>query len=193
MIHPHTELRLVNKEIGRGVFATYFIPRGTLTWVLCELDRVFTPQQVEALPAAYHRIMDTYAYSNADGTWVMCWDWGRYMNHSCAPNTLSLSAYADVAVRDIHPGEQLTCDYGMLNLTADMECRCGTVQCRRRIGSDDALRQAAGWDEVVRQVIPCLDQVEQPLKAFIQDSGFLDRLVKGPAELPSARTYYRAS
>lgn len=50
----------------------------------------------------------------------MCWDWGRYMNHSCAPNTLGLGPYADVAVRDIHPGEQLTCEYGMLNLTEAM-------------------------------------------------------------------------
>lgn len=33
MIHPDTELRFINPEIGYGVFATQFIPRGTITWV----------------------------------------------------------------------------------------------------------------------------------------------------------------
>ena len=193
MIHPHTELRLVSPEIGRGVFATQFIPRGTLTWVLCELDRVFTPQQVEALPAAYRQIMDTYAYINADGTWVMCWDWGRYMNHACDPNTLGLTAFADVAVRDIHPGEEVTCDYGMLNLTADMACRCGSPYCRQRIGADDALQLATAWDEVIAGVVPSLGQVEQQLASFVQDSRFLEHLVKGQAALPSTRSYHRAS
>jgi len=32
MIHPDTELRLSNPRIGLGVFATHFIPKGTLTW-----------------------------------------------------------------------------------------------------------------------------------------------------------------
>ena len=191
MIHPHTELRVVDQEIGRGVFATGFIPRGTLTWVLCELDRVFAPEQVEVLPAAYRPIMDTYAYINADGTWVLCWDWGRYMNHSCSPNTLGLGAYADVAVRDIHPGEQLTCDYGMLNLTQPMACCCGAAPCRRRIGPQDALHCAEAWDRVVGQVLPCLDKVEQPLRAFMQDPQYLDGLAGGQVALPSARSYYR--
>jgi hypothetical protein len=31
MIHPHSELRLINDAIGQGVVATKFIPRGAIT------------------------------------------------------------------------------------------------------------------------------------------------------------------
>ncbi|MCC7265531.1 MAG: SET domain-containing protein [Candidatus Latescibacteria bacterium] len=193
MIHPHTELRLVDERIGHGVFATRFIPRGTLTWVLCQLDQIYTPEQVETLPAPYRRIMDTYAYINADGTWVLCWDWGRYMNHSCAPNTLGLGAYADVAVRDIQPGEQITCEYGMLNLTEGMPCHCGAPGCRGRVEGDDVLRCGEAWDAVVAQTAPLVALVAQPLRGFMQDPVFLDELAAGRAAPPKARSYFHAS
>lgn len=47
MIHPDTELRFVTPDIGNGVFATRFIPKGTLTWVRDRLDQTFTPEDVE--------------------------------------------------------------------------------------------------------------------------------------------------
>lgn len=39
MIHPDTKLNFVSKSIGYGVFATKFISKGTITWVLDELDK----------------------------------------------------------------------------------------------------------------------------------------------------------
>ena len=38
MIHPKTELRFVNDDIGYGVFATEFIPKGTILYVKDELE-----------------------------------------------------------------------------------------------------------------------------------------------------------
>lgn len=146
-----------------------------------------------AFPAADHQILDTYAYINADGTWVLCWDWGRYMNHSCAPNTLGLGPYADVAVRDIQPGEQLTCEYGMLNLAEAMDCHCGAPRCRGHIGPDDVLNYGEDWDTVVAQAAPFAGQVDQPLKAYLQDPAYVDGVVRGNFPLPKARSYYRAS
>jgi hypothetical protein len=193
VIHPHTELRLVDPLIGQGVFATHFIPRGTLTWTLCRLDQVYTQQQIEDLPAAYQPIVDTYAYINADNTWVLCWDWGRSMNHSCAPNTLGLADSIDVAVRDIHPGEQLTCEYGMLNLTTHMDWRCGAPGCRQQIGPDDVLRYGEAWDAVVAQVLPWVGQVEQPLRPFVQDLALLEQVAWGQVAASPSRSYYRNS
>ena len=37
MIHPSTELRFINDEIGYGVVATRFIPKGTIVWALTNL------------------------------------------------------------------------------------------------------------------------------------------------------------
>jgi hypothetical protein len=51
MIHPDTELRFINEKIGHGVVATKFIPKGTITWVLDKLDRVFTSIRTATLRA----------------------------------------------------------------------------------------------------------------------------------------------
>ncbi len=49
MMHPKTELKLISKEIGYGVVAKEFIPAGTITWALDELDREFTPAQFQKM------------------------------------------------------------------------------------------------------------------------------------------------
>jgi uncharacterized protein len=59
MIHPNTELRFISPEVGYGVVAREFIPKGTITWVLDELDREFTPEQFNAFDPAYQEILDT--------------------------------------------------------------------------------------------------------------------------------------
>jgi hypothetical protein len=64
-------------------------------------------------------------------------------NHSCEPNIGYLDdAYADniVAIRDILPGEELCCHYGLLetesSLILDMECLCGTASCTGKMTFD---------------------------------------------------------
>ena len=52
MLHPHTELRFVNADIGHGIFATRFIPKGTAIWVQDNFDRVHTEAEVRAIAAA---------------------------------------------------------------------------------------------------------------------------------------------
>lgn len=59
MIHPKTELRFISKEVGYGVFATDFIPAGTITWVLDKLDREFLPEEFFAMDLVYQNIIDT--------------------------------------------------------------------------------------------------------------------------------------
>lgn len=134
MIHPSTELRFISQAIGSGVFATELIPRGTITWTKCAFDQVLAPTAVASLGPAYRAILDRYAYRDARGDYVLCWDLGRYMNHSCQAAVISPGFDVDVAVRDIRPGEELTCDYGMLNLDAAMDCHCGAPGGRKRIG-----------------------------------------------------------
>jgi hypothetical protein len=49
MMFPHTKLRYINDQIGFGVFATKFIPKGTITWALDELDQILEPAFVAKL------------------------------------------------------------------------------------------------------------------------------------------------
>jgi SET domain-containing protein len=60
----------------------------------------------------------------------------RYVNHSCSPNTYMRRFGHRVefyALRTIHPGEELTCDYGETHHEGALPCRCGSERCRRRL------------------------------------------------------------
>ena len=103
MLHPHTELVFIDERIGYGVVATRRIPRGTITWVLDELDQRIPPHRVRRLTTLQRKHLDKYAFVDRDGNWVLCWDLGRYLNHSSDPSCVSHYDYT-VALRDIAPG-----------------------------------------------------------------------------------------
>lgn len=192
MMHPATELRPVDPEIGLGVFATAPIPRGTVTWILCRFDLVFAPPDVAALPPPYRAIVDRYAYVDADANSILCWDAGRYVNHSCDPPMLGVGRGFEIAVRDIAVGEQITCDYGGLNLTAPLPCRCGSPRCRGTIDADDVLRRWPDLDRAVRGALDVARAVPQPLLAYAPDPATFWAWVDGRSPVPSHRAYRAA-
>lgn len=189
MIHPDTELRFVSPEIGYGVFATRRIPRGTITWALCHLDHVLSPARRLELPPAYTDLVLTYSYMTARGDAVLCWDIGRYVNHSCDPSCLSLSDEMEIAVRDILPGEQLTDDYGMLNIIVDLECRCGAPNCRGVVRGDDVRALGLAWEARIREAFALASRVPQPLLPFMRDPQVLSDMLEGRAVPPSPAAF----
>lgn len=168
MIFPKTELRFISDEIGYGVVATEFIPRGTITWVLDSLDRVFTPEQVATMPQVYQDILDTYTYRNNKGNFVLCWDFGRYVNHSFNSNCITTAYEFEVAVRDIYPGEQLTDDYGYLNISKPFTA-VDEGNDRKVVYPDDLLRYYKEWDEKVNTVFHLIPLLNQPLRPYISE------------------------
>lgn len=58
MIHPNTEIRFIRPEIGYGVIATSFIPKGTIVWAQDQIDRVFTPEQVRKMDSIHAALID---------------------------------------------------------------------------------------------------------------------------------------
>lgn len=169
MIHVDTELRFVSPEIGYGVFATRVIPRGTITWVRDRLDQTLTAEAIERLPPVYHDIVLKYSFVDARGRFVLCWDHARYMNHSCDPTCLSAGYDFEIAIRDIAAGEELTDDYGSLNLDYAFQCQCGSPRCRREIRPEDLLRFAAEWDRTVAGPFALIKSVPQPLWPLLEE------------------------
>jgi uncharacterized protein len=163
MIHPHTELQFISEKIGYGVIATKFIPKGTITWVLDKLDRIFTPDQVRAMDPLYQQVLDTYTYRNPEGNHILCWDNARFINHSSNSNCVTTAYEFEIAIRDIHPGEQLTDDYGYLNLEEPFEAVPEAGTDRTMIYPDDLIRYYHVWDEDLLNAFPYLLEVEQPL------------------------------
>ena len=193
MMHPATELRLVDPRIGQGVFATERIPKGTVVWVRDDFDIVFTPERAAAFEEPYRSILDKYSYLDGRNEVLLCWDHGRYVNHSCAANCLS-AGWADfeVAVRDILPGEQVTDDYGTLNVEGGFDCLCGAARCRKRVLEDDLLRLSEEWDRIVLPAIRLMGEVPQPLWNVLRPRADVERALRGEIAIPSIRENYRA-
>jgi hypothetical protein len=82
MMHPHTELRFIDESIGYGVFATQFIPKGTITWVLDELDQRFDEAHIMSLDLLLRDRLLKYCFRDEHGQYILCWDIARYVNHS---------------------------------------------------------------------------------------------------------------
>jgi uncharacterized protein len=168
MIHPDTELRFINDKIGHGVVATKFIPKGTITWALDKLDRIFTPKQIREMGRMYQDTMDKYSYRNPDGNHVFCWDNARFVNHSSNSNCITTAYDFEIAIRDIQPGEELTDDYGYLNLDEPFEVLPEPGSNRHVIYPDDLLRFYPIWDEKLLSAFPELLKVDQPLFEILE-------------------------
>lgn len=168
MIHPHTELKFINKQIGFGIVATQLIPAGTITWVLDSLDMAFTPAQIELLDSEIKKILDIYCYIANTGNWVYCWDISKYMNHSFNSNCLTTAYDFELAIRDIQKGEQLTCDYGYLNVQEPFDClpEKNTLN-RMRVMPNDLLDFYSVWDKQLESVFPLIFKQNQHLLKFL--------------------------
>jgi uncharacterized protein len=191
MIFPKTELRFISDEIGYGVVATEFIPKGTITWALDALDREFTPAQVATMDPKYQKILDFFTYRNNKGNFVFCWDFGRYVNHSFKANCISTAYDFEVAVRDIYPGEQLTDDYGYLNVTEPFEAVDEGTQ-RKVVYPDDLLNFHQEWDRQVKEVFHLFPTLNQPLKSFLSKETLqtIDNILAGKEPMKSILDCY---
>jgi len=180
MIHPCTELRHVSPEIGVGVFASTLIPKGTLVYVKDSLDIEITEKQFMRMEPVSRKMVEKYAYIDERGIRVVSWDHVKYVNHKCECNTISTGYGFEIALRDISPGEEITDEYGLFNITVPFEVTCGCVNCRHVVRVTDLERYADVWDDQVKDALGFVREVDQPLWALIDPAtlaalnGYLD-------------------
>jgi uncharacterized protein len=103
---------------GKGLFAAEFIPKGKVVWKFNpKIDKTTPDYQVMNMSEKDRHIFTTHAYySKIMKMWVMCGDDARFMNHSNFPNLIAESMGdktedKDLAAVDIHPGEEILCNY----------------------------------------------------------------------------------
>ena len=191
MIHPYTELQYINNEIGYGVVAKEFIPKGSITWVLDKLDREFSPLDILEMDDIYKDILDTYSFRNNKGNFVLCWDNGRYVNHSFNSNCLTTAYDFEIAIRDIEPGEQLTDDYGYLNISRPFRAAPEGTK-RKIVYPNDVVKYAKIWDKKLLSGFKKILSVEQPLQNIIHDQLWkkIERISNGKEEMESILNCY---
>ena len=189
MIHPKTEIKFINEDVGYGVVATEFIPAGTITWVLDKLDRTFTPKQFQSMGDEYQNILDTYCFRNNKGNYVLCWDNGRFVNHSFNSNCLTTAYDFEIAIKDIQKGEQLTDDYGYLNIEKPFRGLDEGTK-RKVVYPDDLVKYYKVWDKKIEKVFHKIPQHDQPLKKLISNSTWIkvEEIFNGKKQMDSILT-----
>jgi SET domain-containing protein len=194
MLHPDTELRYIDETIGVGVFATKRIPKGTITWALDDLDRHFGEEDVMALDELRRNCFLKYSYRNQRGQYILCWDYGKYINHSFDANCVGTAYELELAARDIEAGEQLTSDYGTLNVDEPFHCLPEEGSRRERVMPDDLLRYADRWDALAADAFARFRHVEQPLLHLVKPefASKIEGITRRGEPLDSIASFYYA-
>lgn len=102
-----------SKIHGLGLIAQEFIPKGTPTWRFQDgFDVVLTEEAFLALtPAARKQVLNYATFDVEDRVFVLGSDDDRFTNHSDDPTIRWGDNDSLVAVRDLQPGDEITCDY----------------------------------------------------------------------------------
>lgn len=163
MIHPYTNIQFINDQIGFGVFATAFIPKGTIVYAKDLYEIEVSPEAYKSLHPALQLSIEKYSYIDEKGQRIVSWDTAKYVNHCCHSNTISTGYGFEIARRDIFPGEEITDDYGLFNLEYKMEVHCARPGCRRVVEAADLDRFYLEWDKEIRGLLTLVSRVDQPL------------------------------
>ncbi|MFI4860065.1 MAG: SET domain-containing protein [Phycisphaerales bacterium JB063] len=169
MLHPNTRVQLINDEVGSGVVATTMIPKGTIVYCEDPLDIVLAPDHPLIQHPSFAATIETYSYRDATGSYVICWDGAKYINHACNPSTLTTGYGFEIAIRDIYPGEEITDDYAIYNCPVFGPLRCGEPDCRGEVRPDDFDRLCDTWDRRIRDALRFYTRVEQPLEPYLRE------------------------
>lgn len=137
--HPSLEHRK-SKIAGFGIHAKERIAKGTV--LVVEQGPIVDEHLIEIVGAAGFECelrvgWGLYSLHRP----VHDRDQGGYINHSCNPNAGLTDLRTWSAIRDIEPGEELTCDYGTFETSMDwnLTCHCGSALCRGTITARDYL------------------------------------------------------
>jgi len=113
-----------SKIHGTGLFARRSFKAGevVLQW---KLEVSISAAELAALPSAERR----YVHPLDEQSFVILQPPERFVNHSCDNNTVARH-FADVAIRDIKVGEEISSDYSMDGAAQRFACSCGALNCR---------------------------------------------------------------
>ncbi len=117
-----------------GCFATVFFPKG---YKIAE----YTGERISRREVTRRargrrklRICAIDPYWSLDGS--RGGNGTHYINHSCVPNSYMKILYRHIlfiALRDIHPGEEITLDYISTYHSDQKRCHCKAASCRGTI------------------------------------------------------------
>ncbi|MBI2612642.1 SET domain-containing protein-lysine N-methyltransferase [Candidatus Kaiserbacteria bacterium] len=112
-----------SKIEGKGVFAgrDFLKDETVIRW---QTQVRLSREEARDLPGSVQK----YLSRIKDNLYALLGSPERYVNHSCDPNT-KVTGNADVAIRDIKKGEEITADYREELVPVSFACNCGSANC----------------------------------------------------------------
>lgn len=167
-----------SKKYGQiGLFATQFIPKGTLIDFRCRKCKTYTKRDLNRMTEKKRQFIIEHEVEAGDGSYTnFCDKRQLYDNHSCNANMLNAHILRrgkkggiDIVVRNIKKGEEATTDY-RLNDEETVHfingCMCGARNCMKNTtfkkpGSKE-LREF--WNKKIEDAVKRIPYVKQPIK-----------------------------
>lgn len=161
----------------KGIFATQFIPIGTIDSFRCKKCKSYSKKELARMPKKQqafiiaHEVLEpkTGLYTK------FCDKRMLYDNHSCDANVMSAHIIGHglggvgIVVRDIKKGEEATSDY-RLNDGEEVHfeggCTCGSRDCMKNttFRPPASKKLQAFWDRKINAALKRVPYVRQPLK-----------------------------
>jgi len=188
-------IRVGEGKYGKGLFATEPFKSGQLMYkghsVLGSASHEFFINQITHADGSVERIQCSTVHSVLrDDKTRQFYGFDGYMNHSCDPNnhcpvkeeTTDLQGYDAMCIKDIAVGDEITCDYALLDWDCDGHvieaCGCGSSSCRGSMRGFRHLHLA----EQVRLLHLCDPSLVEKFKANYPDAlYFVSELPDGVA------------
>lgn len=122
------------EKYGLTVFARQDIYQGEIIAIFDGL--IYEAEKSSDLPNDLPLEIRDHVIQFEDHKWRDANGIARCLSHSCDPNCGIQDLFKIVAMRDIKKGEELCWDYEMSeNSDWQMECLCGSQNCRKLIGA----------------------------------------------------------
>lgn len=115
-----------SKGKGLGIFASQPIKRGELIF---KFDG-------EIVQGCHYGEISSYWLQIGDKLWLNPTTIGKYLNHSCNPNSGIFNLLEVKALTDIDSSKEITIDYDTSDWDESikpMKCKCGSENCRKVI------------------------------------------------------------
>lgn len=205
MIADMFVIRKSPKYGQKGLFATQFIPKGTLIDFRCRKCRTYSREELARLPKKQREfIVEHEVMAGTGGAYTKFCDKRQlYENHSCNANILNAHVSGcdnggiDIAVRDIKKGEEATTDYRLnddetVHFTGG--CKCGAKNCMKNTTfKPPALKELQRfWDRKINAAIKRIPYTKQPLKGeLLRENPGLSYFFKGKRSLHSRNSHKR--
>jgi len=121
---------IVKKSLiqGKGAFANIDFKKGDAVIDYQDCCRVISKKEFQGLSLFQRKFT-----SEINGKVLFFTAPARYVNHSCDPSVKS-NGKADIALRDIKKGEEITTDYVSEKVpNLNLKCKCGSKNCKGKL------------------------------------------------------------